>query len=194
MLDIINRSDQPSWQTPLRYPQGPSLSIYFPFLAFTLISSSITNIQDSCEPFSRESEPMDWQPMDCHDRIVDTSKPQPEVWAMHSAPPAAGGKWGMVCETSAGPGVLLLSRSVAFCAPRVKFNLPKVLVYGCAPHCLCGHSHGAGAGFSGGLDQLVCGCRYVIFLRGSWEACSLISTAGDSGTTAHVSYKDPAPP
>lgn len=56
MLDIINRSDQPSWQTPLRYPQGPSLSVYFPFLAFTLISPSITNIQHSCEQFSRESD------------------------------------------------------------------------------------------------------------------------------------------
>lgn len=56
VLDIINRLDQPSWQTPLRYPQGPSLSVYFPFLAFTLISSSITNIQHSCEQFSRESD------------------------------------------------------------------------------------------------------------------------------------------
>lgn len=64
-----------------------------------------------------------WQPMDCHDRPVDTSKPQPELWAMHSAPPATGGKWGMVCETCAGPGVLLLSRPVAIYALMCKVLL-----------------------------------------------------------------------
>lgn len=54
--------------------------------------------------------------MDCHDRPVDTAKPQPELWATHGAPPAAAGKWGMVRETCAGAGVLLLSRAVAIYA------------------------------------------------------------------------------
>ena len=79
---------------------------------------------------------------------------------------------------------------------RLKFNLPKVLVYGCAPHSLHGRSHGAGvgAGSSGALGRLVCGCRAGIFLGGSWDTCALFSTAGDGGTTVHISYNDPAPP
>lgn len=192
VLDIINRSDQPSWQTPLRYPQGPSLSVYFPFLAFTLISSSITNIQDSCEQFSRES---------------DIGSPWTVTTGLltHPSHSLSLGQCTVLLQQQEGNGgwcvkpVLDLESfsfqdQLLFMHSYVKFNLPKVLFCGCAPHCLHGHSRGAGAGSSGGLDRLVRGCRNGIFLRGSWETCALISTDGDSGTTAHVSYKDPAPP
>lgn len=42
---------------------------------------------------------------------------------MHTALPATGGKWGMVCKTCAGPGVLLLSRPVAIYALTSKVQL-----------------------------------------------------------------------
>lgn len=46
---------------------------------------------------------------------------------MHGAPPAAAGKGGMVCETYAGPGVLLLSRPVAIYALVWSSTFPKRL-------------------------------------------------------------------
>lgn len=61
----------------------------FPFcllsiLAFTLISPSITNIQHSCERFSRESD----AGSPCS--VTTGMLIQPSSGAMHSAPPAAG--------------------------------------------------------------------------------------------------------
>lgn len=193
MLDIINRLDQPSWQAPLWYPQGPSLSVYLPFLAFTLISSSITNIQHSCEQFSRES---------------DTGSPWTVTTGLLTQPShnLSFGQRTVLLQQQQGSGgwcVKPVLDLVSFSFQDqllsmhscVKFNFPKALVYGCATHCPRGHSQGAGmgAGSSGGLDRLVCGCRYGISLGGSWEPCALISTTGDSGTTAHVSCNDPAP-
>lgn len=186
MLDIINRLDQPSWHTPPQYPQGPSLSVYFLFLAFTLISPSITNIQYSCERFSRESDA--GSPRSVTTGVLTCARGRCTVLPQQQD--GRGGQRGK-------PTLDLVSLpSQAQLLSHLKFNLPSVLVYGCSPQSPCGHSHGAGvgAGSSAGSGRLVCGCRAGIFLGGTWETCAFFSTAADGGTTAHVSYNDPAPP